>query len=173
MPAVSGCPSFNSDGMKLRVEFPNHVAGVLEVLNEGRGIRRENLPGFLAAEGKDLLNLSIHLHVLIDYSAINAARLALDAAHLFDSRGFRKIIQILVISHVQLVQDIHVSVSFFLVVGGIGYIDIIPQCYQKCKYLLRKYEKVIPYILPLFLMCMWNPVSPRLLLSEVCGRPLL
>ena len=85
MPPVPGRPTFNSDGVNLFVELPHHVAGILEVLNEGGGIRRENLAGFLATEGKNLLNLSTHLRVLIDYSAINAARLALDAGHLLNS----------------------------------------------------------------------------------------
>ena len=114
MPAVSGRTALNSDRMNLLVEFRHHVPRVLEVLNERRGIRCENLAAFLATDGKNLLNLPIVLHVFIDDRAIDAARLTLNAGHFLNSWRLREIVKVFVISNVQLVQDVHFSRSFML-----------------------------------------------------------
>ena len=115
MSAVSGRAALNSDRVNLLVEFGHHVPRVFKVLNERRGVRGKNFARFLAADGKNLLNLPVVLHVFIDYCAINAARLALDAGHLLDSGRLREIVKVFVVSNVQLLQDVHFFCLLFLV----------------------------------------------------------
>lgn len=131
--------AFDSDGVDFLVKFSEHVASVLKIADESGGVSGEDITGIAAAEGQNLLNFAIVLCVLIDYRAGDGAALALNAGELLNRRGFGQVIQILVIFNVQLVKNVHSVISFLLLVVGCWFIarhmDIIHQCYGKCKYL--------------------------------------
>ena len=109
--------AFNLDGVDFLVKFSEHVAGILKITNESRGVGSENVTGVLAAEGKDFLNLAVVLDVLIDHRAVDGTTFALDAGQLLDDRGLGEIVQVFVVLNVQLVKNVHVVCSFLMLVG--------------------------------------------------------
>lgn len=130
--------AFDFDGVDFLVKLGEHVASILKITNESRGVGGEDVASVLTAEGKDFLDFAVVLAVLIDHGAANGSTFALDAGELLDRRGLGEVVQVFVVFDVQLVKNVHGFV-FLSVVGSWLDIDIIHQYYGKCKYLLLRY----------------------------------
>ena len=105
--ACAARSALDTNGMDFLVKIGEHVAGILKVTDERRGIGGKDVAGILAAEGKNLLDFAVVLGVLIDHSAANGSTFALDACELLDRRGLGEVIQVFVVFHVQLVKNVH------------------------------------------------------------------
>lgn len=102
--------------MDFLVKVGEHVASILKITNESRGVGGENVAGVLAAEGKDFLDFAVVLSVLIDHGTADGTAFALDAGELLDRRGLGEVVQVFVVFDVQLVKNVH-GVVFLSVVG--------------------------------------------------------